>query len=80
MDVTEKNGSIFFDNCSFSLKNKKYFMQSKKVQFHILVDVVLIPCLEEYSGFKEQLWYDEDDYVQFYTDAKYNTQEMCVLG
>jgi hypothetical protein len=53
-------------------------MQSKKVHFHVLVDVVLIPCLEEYSGFKEQLWYDAEDYAQFYTEAKYNTQEMCV--
>lgn len=55
-------------------------MQTKKVQFHVLVDVVLIPSLKEYSGFKELLWYDAEDYAQFYTDAKYNTQEMCVLG
>ena len=46
------------------------FLRTKKVvRFLLFVEVVFIPSREEYSLFKELLWYSREDYLFFRKDA-----------
>ena len=40
----------------------------KKVTFNNLVTVILIPELKEFSEIKQDIWYDEHDFYNFYNE------------
>ncbi len=41
----------------------------KKVTFRHFLEIVFIPSREEYTSFKELLWYNTADYLSFHKDA-----------
>jgi hypothetical protein len=47
-------------------------IKTKKVTFHFMIDVILIPSLEEYkkSNLIPQLWWNQESYMYFKNSAR----------
>jgi hypothetical protein len=62
---------MFFllDNCN--LKKK-----CKKVSFYTIVNVSLIPCINELCSFKQELWWSENDYISFFHSSTSEIREF----
>jgi len=56
-----------FYDIAAELVNEK---QIKKVSFHNVVDVVLIPSRLEYTAFFDEIWWSKTDYNDFFYSAK----------
>jgi hypothetical protein len=57
-------------------------LNDKHVQFSTTAKVVLIPCLNEYRAYEldDQLWWKEDDYLQFKLSASSEVSHLIKLG
>jgi len=50
----------------------KNLIKTKKVSFHFMIDVILIPSLEEYkkSNLIQYLWWNQESYTYFKNSAR----------
>lgn len=62
--------SIFNNDC--------YFKKPKKVSFHTLVNVILVPCRLDYTAFYDELWWRSSDYTIFYYSAKKEVNDYLI--
>lgn len=63
----------------FSIFNKEcYLKKPKKVSFHTLVNVVLVPCRLDYFPFYDELWWRTSDYTFFYYSAKKEINDYLI--
>ena len=62
--------TVFLSETEQIIKYKRQFGKKvkRKVSFKNIADVVLIPCLNEYKSFSNDLWYNENDYNNFKLD------------
>ena len=44
--------------------------QHKRIRFHNLVNVVLIPSNSDMESIKNEIWWSKVDYVEFYVSAQ----------
>ena len=55
-----------------NINNHNENFKTKKVSFHFMIDVILIPSLEEYkkSNLIQYLWWNQESYIHFKNSAR----------
>lgn len=58
---------MFFLRLGFKLDDNPdiFYKKKKSVSFNKLLNVILIPTKEEYTEFRDNIWYNLNDYKQF---------------
>lgn len=62
----EFHNNLFYRNTynTYNLREIKKKI-CKKVSFKTTADVILIPCINDYKDFLNELWYNDIDYYNF---------------
>jgi hypothetical protein len=60
----------------FLLEDNCNLKKRKKVSFYSIVNVSLIPSINDFCYFKRDLWWCENDYNSFYTSANQEIRDL----